>query len=956
MMKKEVEWIVLTAVLALLVVLVVYSPEVSLSPEGQEANYIIQFKEKSVLEIRAEKIKENNGEKDVDKNYKNAFDSQKKRIKSEQDKFFRDNPSIKYRRKFDGIFNGVSVYLSEEELEKVKKHPNVKRVYPNLDAEITLIDSPHVMGFDWAWTVNSALQPESCVLFSDINLDGVISSDDTNIITGKIGCESADFDYSDDSTCFRSDVNRDGRVNSLDVNLVQSRIGLPLDSGNCLTGKGVTIAVLDTGTDYTHQDLGGCTEQEFLTGNCERIIGGIDTVNEDVNPMDDMGHGTHTASIAAGYGILYGVAPKAKLYIGKIMNSGGLGKYDNMIAGIQNATDPNNDGDYSDRVDIISMSLSQPCRTTGYIDDCGPNDPLSQATDMAVENGVVVSVSAGNNGKVENSTGVPAVSRKSLTIGATDKQDEIAMFSSIGPVVWTDSSGSHFRLKPDVVATGVNVCAAEWGDRWASEHCLDEEHVSLSGTSMSAPHVAGVVALILQKNPDWTPDEVKSALRGTAVNLPGWSIVEQGAGRVSVQNVLNFEGIPSVVEVETGGEQVGEINIRGTAMGRDFSSYSLYYYPDRGSPDDKTIITTRTIPVNDGILYSGFDVGNIVDGEYVLMVDSVNSLGSVASGINLLIVDNAKITSQLGNDVLRAGDLIEVKGIVRGSFDYYKVEYKKLGTETWLNNGVSLTNGGSSEVVGVIATWDTSGIAVSDFYTIRLRSYLSSGEITEEFVENIYLDMSLKEGWPQRISYSEISSGFLEPVVEDIDNDGEKEIIVYKKGSPPKVLAYSPDGTLKWAADIGEYETSVFFKPSVPIVGDLDNNGFKEIAVYNLIEPESGFYQARLYVFNYDGILKLSVEIIKDKYPRILMADVNSDGSKEIIVKGNEDVFGGEEMAVLNNNGAVISQWNLPDVKISNSIVGSPAVGNLQYRRKYFAWLACLYGRDNLFFTCCCGY
>lgn len=293
-----------------------------------------------------------------------------------------------------------------------------------------------------------------------------------------------------------------------------------------ITGFNITIAIIDTGVDYTHPDLGGC----FGSG-C-KVAGGYDFVNLDSNPMDDHGHGTHVAATAAGNGTLNGVAPDAIVYAYKVLSAGGSGSYSQVISGVERATDPNNDGVYSDHLDILSMSLG------GGGDE---NSALSLAVDRAVDRGVVAVVAAGNSGTSDGAIGTPGSALKAITIAATDKNDAIAYFSSRGPT-------ANKNLKPDVAAPGVSICAAEWDSAWSSSRCIDTKHVSISGTSMATPHIAGLAALLLQKNRSWTPNMVKSAIVTTSKNL-GQSVFAQGSGRANALNATNAKmlAFPAVV-------------------------------------------------------------------------------------------------------------------------------------------------------------------------------------------------------------------------------------------------------------------------------------------------------------------------------------------------------------------------------------------------------------------------
>jgi len=309
------------------------------------------------------------------------------------------------------------------------------------------------------------------------------------------------------------------------------------DSNNLnIKGNGIKIAIIDSGIDYTHPDLGGC-----LGPNC-KVIDGYDFANKDNDPMDDNGHGTHCAGIAASNGAVKGVAPEAKLYAYKVLNSMGSGYTNDIIAAIERAVDPNQDGNFDDKADVISMSL-------GGSGD--PDDPLSQAANNAVKNGVVVVVSAGNSGPGSNTVSCPACAVYAIAIGASCKPNQenedcnqdgtpkIAQFSSRGP--------HRLFNKPDVVAPGVMICSSQWEDAFLEEgqQCIDDEHVAISGTSMSAPHVAGVAALLLQENLGLSPLQVKAVLEATATSF-GYDTNVEGAGLVNALEAVKLQNPPPV--------------------------------------------------------------------------------------------------------------------------------------------------------------------------------------------------------------------------------------------------------------------------------------------------------------------------------------------------------------------------------------------------------------------------
>jgi subtilisin family serine protease len=206
----------------------------------------------------------------------------------------------------------------------------------------------------------------------------------------------------------------------------------------------------------------------------EKVVGGWDFVNNDDDPMDDQGHGTHVAATAAGNGVLKGVAPDAKIVAYKVLGSNGAGSWESVISAIERSVDSNQDGDFSDKLDVISLSLGGPGN---------PGDPVSQAIDNVVDEGVVAVVAAGNSGYFgENTIKSPGTARKAITVGAVDKQDQIAWFSSRGPVIWEDEHGKEkVLIKPDVVAPGVDICAAQSSNKpWNDYLCFDNNHVAIS--------------------------------------------------------------------------------------------------------------------------------------------------------------------------------------------------------------------------------------------------------------------------------------------------------------------------------------------------------------------------------------------------------------------------------------------------------------------------------------------
>ncbi|MHA1358253.1 MAG: S8 family peptidase [Candidatus Helarchaeota archaeon] len=283
-------------------------------------------------------------------------------------------------------------------------------------------------------------------------------------------------------------------------------------------GQGIVVAVVDTGVDDQHLDLKGklkaskdFTEEGFFDGN---------------------GHGTHVAGTICGTGSAsgkyIGVAPKADLIAAKVLDSSGSGSFSGVVAGIEWATEQ--------KPHVMNLSLG--ANVTG---SCDGTDPVCMAVDAAMEKGIVVCVAAGNAGPGSSTVGTPGCAKKVITVGASDKNDQIAWFSSRGPT-------KDGRVKPDILLPGHNIIAPR-AKNTSMGHVIDEFYTQASGTSMATPHCCGVVALILSANPDLTPAHIKQKLMQTAIDLK-YDPNTQGSGRVDALAAFGGAPTPSPPEPE----------------------------------------------------------------------------------------------------------------------------------------------------------------------------------------------------------------------------------------------------------------------------------------------------------------------------------------------------------------------------------------------------------------------
>ncbi|WP_461118657.1 S8 family serine peptidase [Saccharothrix stipae] len=289
---------------------------------------------------------------------------------------------------------------------------------------------------------------------------------------------------------------------SLDVSVPQ--VGAPTAWARGLTGQDVTVAVLDTGYDGDHPDLAGrvAVSQDFSGSGSAR---------------DGNGHGTHVASTIAGSGAAsggkyQGVAPGARLAIGKVLDDSGSGQLDDVIAGMRWAA-------AEAGAKVVNLSLG-----SGPTDG---TDPASQAVNaLSAQYGTLFVVAAGNFGQPD-SVSSPAAADAALAVGSVTKSGALSDFSSRGPRL-VDAA-----VKPEIAAPGSDIVAARAAGTQLGEP-VDEHHTRLSGTSMATPHTAGAAAILAQQHPDWTGDRLKAALVATAAPVADAGVFAVGGGLVDL--------------------------------------------------------------------------------------------------------------------------------------------------------------------------------------------------------------------------------------------------------------------------------------------------------------------------------------------------------------------------------------------------------------------------------------
>ncbi len=290
-------------------------------------------------------------------------------------------------------------------------------------------------------------------------------------------------------------------------------------NGLTFKGENVGVCVIDTGVDYTHTDLGGCTQASFLAGTCSKVVGGYDFVNGDNNPMDDNGHGTHVAGIVAANGTagvgIQGMAPEASIIAIKVLNSNGAGVVSDIASAIEWCTD--NATLYN--ISIITMSLGSEDLFSSYCDSDASWLSVSSLVDAAVDANITVIAATGNDGSV-TAIGAPACIENIIAVAATDLSDEVYYNRN----AMTDLVAPGLAINSTVPAESACTGSALY------ENCDDSRFASYPGTSMAAPHVAGAAALLVQAQNELNSLNISNSEVLSALNDTGIAAGDTGGG------------------------------------------------------------------------------------------------------------------------------------------------------------------------------------------------------------------------------------------------------------------------------------------------------------------------------------------------------------------------------------------------------------------------------------------
>jgi hypothetical protein len=670
------------------------------------------------------------------------------------------------------------------------------------------------------------------------------------------------------------------------------------------TGTGIIVAVVDTGIDYTHLDITNNTwiNTGEIPGNGidDDGNGYVDDVRgwdfighsagapqQDNDTFDRNGHGTHVAgTIAAegnnGLGII-GVAWGARVMAVKGLSDGGTG-WDSV--GANAIVYAANNG-----ADVINASWGGQ----------GTSPVLEDALNYAASLGVVF-VAAAGNGNADEANFFPANCSAAIAVAALDPNGGHAGFSNFGN-----------RL--DVSAPGVDILSLRaTNTSMGTPLAQDPGYTRADGTSMAAPHVSGVAALVLSQHPTWSSEEIRQVLRLTADHVD--VDVLTGYGRVNALRAVQTGPTLEARILSPANESTASpiMTVAGVAQGPGFGSYILDY----GLGDDPTnwlTLATGSNAVNHSTLGT-FQTSALPDGRYTIRLRALN-LGGVSFEDRIQItVDYDFITTPSRPawpsvaSVYKPGASIAVVGTAAGlNFREFRVEWARGrdATSGWTNSGIALVGDGLGSVTnGLLATWDSGGITQADYYTIRLTSDKTA--FTNEAKTYVYLEPDLySTNWPQW--FDSCPSGGVLPAR---DAQGHTRLIIMNPRYsnitfPPMLWSFALDGSCQTnQLNFGNYVQVA--------VGDVAGAGSDEVIVADNVVASGLQGPSLIKVFPANAASPITT------FPPtptsfcetlVTLADLNGDGVPEILALGTGLSGSSNLLYVWTSTGTLVSS-NFP--------------------------------------------
>ena len=668
-------------------------------------------------------------------------------------------------------------------------------------------------------------------------------------------------------------------------------------------GDGIVVAVVDTGLDPTHPDIAAnvwTNPLEVLNGADDDGNGYVDDVRGwdfaygDNDITDRFGHGTHVSgTIAAtgdnGLGIV-GVAPHARVMAVKGLDDNGSGSFDALAAALVYAA--------QNGADVINNSwgCSTPC----------PSIPVVEDAVRTVHAFGVVPVFAAGNSQMDVFNISPQNTPEALVVAASTNLDHTAFFSNFGAGLDVAAPGAGENAPPPdeqpyrgILSLKSATCIP---GLCPPELIVGGQYLRQAGTSMAAPHAAGVAALVLAARPAFTVEQVRQAMRRGGADAGDFGFDDRfGYGRLSAAGAL-AEAAPLEALITnptaTTLSGVTHVDVRGAAGGPGFASWLLDY--GAGTlPGSWTQIAGAATPVPENGGVTSWDISTLRDGVYTLRLTATNASGQTYEDRQRVTVDQVAISQPPpeGTTVFRGGEVITVTGTASpATFSHYNLVVRNRNGAVVGNAAISLTNGGLQPVVnGTLGTWNTAGIP-ADRYSIALEVTLADDSLISESTP-VIVDPTLHPGWPKPLGLF-VSFAILAITdhldAADVNLDGRADLVV-GYGTTVRIYDHTGASLPGWPQSIDPDGTGHIIQRS-PAVGDLDGDGIPEVAACT----NSG----RIFVWSSTGVLLPGWPYGHGGGSNgISIADVDGNGTNEIVTTD------GTRVDVLSVSGASLPGW-----------------------------------------------